>query len=346
MTTARAHWNPAFPVGRIDVLLDIGAQQGLSTRDCLAGSGVAPDGPGDPAVASTAAQELRIVRNLKRLLGPDFPLGIEIGRRYHATAYGIWGLALLSSATLGDAIATGLRHLRLTSTFCGIRPAVRGGDPALIVDDRDLPADVRDTLVEMTIAALITLQFDLDPANLPVKGIALKMRRPAYADLYAALFGAMPEFGAAQNALTVDAPCLGSKLPQSNALTWRACDDECRRMLERRSRGDDDGRGHGWAERVRSRVAGDPMPCLTMVALAAEFGMSARTLRRRLADEGTDYETIVGEMRERLAGELLVTTALPIPSVAERLGYAEPSSFARAFRRWKGVSPLAYRRSA
>ncbi|KVE36581.1 AraC family transcriptional regulator [Burkholderia sp. TSV86] len=346
MTTARAHWNSALPVGRIDVLLEIGAQQGLSARNCLAGSGVAPDRPGDAASASTAAQELRIVRNLTRLLGPDFPLGIEVGRRYHATAYGIWGLALLSSATFGDAIATGLRHLPLASTFCGIRPAMQGGDPALIVDDRDLPADVRDTLVEMTIAALITLQFDLDAAKLPVKRIALKMRRPAYADLYAALFGAMPEFGAAQNALMVDASCLGSKLPQSNALMWRACDDECCRMLERRSRGGDDGRGHGWAERVRSRLAGDPMPCLTMAALAAEFGMSARTLRRRLADEGTDYETIASEIRERLAGELLVTTALPIPSVAERLGYAESSSFARAFRRWKGVSPLAYRRSA
>lgn len=340
MITKLAHWDFARPVGTTRVLVEVGVEQGLTVDRCLDGSGVAPERLDEPDATVAAAQELRIIRNLMRLLGPAFPLGIEVGRRYHATTYGIWGFALLSSATFGDAVSVGLRYLQLTSTFCDIRPTVRGEDATLVIDDRDLPGDVRDVLVEITVAALITLQFDLDSANLPVKRLALKMQAPAYAGRFRALFGALPEFGAAHNALTVDAHCLDLKLPQRNALTRRQCEDECRRVLERRRRSE------GWAGRVRRHLAGDPARGPTMDVLAAELGVSVRTLRRRLADEGTDYETVVDEIREALAEALLATTTLTVAEVSERLGYSEPSAFARAFRRWKAMSPNEYRRSA
>ncbi len=335
-----AHWDFARPVGTTRVLVEVGVEQGLTVDRCLDGSGVAPERLDEPDATVAAAQELRIIRNLMRLLGPAFPLGIEVGRRYHATTYGIWGFALMSSATFGDAVSVGLRYLQLTSTFCDIRPTVRGEDATLVIDDRDLPGDVRDVLVEITVAALITLQFDLDSANLPVKRLALKMKPPAYAGRFRTLFDASPEFGAAHNALTVDAHCLALKLPQRNALTRRQCEDECRRVLERRRRSE------GWAGRVRRHLAGDPARGPTMDVLAAELGVSVRTLRRRLADEGTDYETVVDEIREALAEALLATTTLTVAEVSERLGYSEPSAFARAFRRWKAMSPNEYRRSA
>ncbi|AOJ81251.1 MULTISPECIES: AraC family transcriptional regulator [Burkholderia] len=339
MTVKLAHWDFVRPVGTTRVLVDVGVEQGMAVDRCLGGSGIPFDLLDKLDAAVAATQELCIIRNLMRLLGPDFPLGIEIGRRYHATAYGVWGFALMSSATFGEAVSVGLRYLQLTSTFCDIRPTVRGEDATLVIGDRDLPGDVRDVLVEITAAALITLQFDLDATNLPVKRLALKMEAPPYADRFRALFGVSPEFGAAENALSVDARCLNLKLPQRNALTRRQCEDECRRVLERRRRRE------GWAGRVRWRLAGDPARGPTMDVLAAEFGVSVRTLRRRLADEGTDYEAVVDEVRETLAEELLVTTTLTVAEVSERLGYSEPSAFARAFRRWKGVPPNEFRRS-
>ncbi|KVD70298.1 AraC family transcriptional regulator [Burkholderia sp. ABCPW 14] len=340
MTVKLARWDFVRPVNTTRVLVDIGVEQGLGVRQCLDGSGVAPELLDRPEATVAAAQELHIVRNLMRFLGPDFPLGIEVGRRCHATAYGIWGFALLSSATFAHAVSVGLRHLQLTSTFCDIRPTTRGEDATLVIDDRDLPGDVRGVLVEITVAALITLQFDLDAANLPVKRLALKMEAPSYADRFRTLFDASPEFGAEENALTVDVRCLDVRLPQRNSLTRRLCEDECRRVLERRRRSE------GWAGRVRRHLAGDPARGPTMTALAAELGVSARTLRRRLADEGTDYETVVDEIRETLAEALLATTTLTVAEVSERLGYSEPSAFARAFRRWKAMSPNEFRRSA
>ena len=71
--------------------------------------------------------------------------------------------------------------------------------------------------------------------------------------------------------------------------------------------------------------------------------LSERTLRHQLAQEGTSYRALLDEIRERLAEELLITQGLPVTEIAHRLGYVEVSSFSQAFRRWKGMSPRAFR---
>ena len=81
-------------------------------------------------------------------------------------------------------------------------------------------------------------------------------------------------------------------------------------------------------------VAGAPMS-----GVAAALGVSDRTLRRRLAADGTSYQRLLDDVRESLAVELLGTGRLRVQDVAVRLGYAEASSFILAFRRWTGRTP-------
>jgi len=81
-----------------------------------------------------------------------------------------------------------------------------------------------------------------------------------------------------------------------------------------------------------------------MEAVARDLHISVRTLRRRLAEDGTSYRELRDEVREALAEELLATGALSVSDVAIRLGYAEATSFIAAFRRWKGMTPAAYAR--
>ncbi|MFD2400258.1 helix-turn-helix transcriptional regulator [Prauserella oleivorans] len=72
--------------------------------------------------------------------------------------------------------------------------------------------------------------------------------------------------------------------------------------------------------------------------------MTVRTLRRKLAAEGTSYRALVDEVRETVAEDLLATPALSVEQIAHRLGYSEASSFIHAFTRWKGVPPREFRR--
>jgi AraC-like DNA-binding protein len=95
------------------------------------------------------------------------------------------------------------------------------------------------------------------------------------------------------------------------------------------------------SERVRHRLL-RPGEARGEDDVAGGLGMAPRTLRRRLAAEGTSFRRLQGEVREALAEELLASRR-SVEDVAERLGYAEPASFIHAFKRGKGVAPGAWR---
>jgi AraC-like DNA-binding protein len=78
---------------------------------------------------------------------------------------------------------------------------------------------------------------------------------------------------------------------------------------------------------------------------AAEiFGMSSRTLQRRLLMEATSYRDVVDRTRLRKARMMLENTDIKFLDIALSLGYEEAASFTRAFRRWTGVTPSEYRK--
>lgn len=78
-------------------------------------------------------------------------------------------------------------------------------------------------------------------------------------------------------------------------------------------------------------------------ALARALGMSGRTLARRLAEERQRFSDVVDAVRRLAAERLLAQPSLDVGEVAGRLGFADPAAFGKAFRRWHGVSPTAYR---
>lgn len=86
------------------------------------------------------------------------------------------------------------------------------------------------------------------------------------------------------------------------------------------------------------------IPKLSDVANA--LGMSARTLQRKLADEGAVFQDLVDQARRELSERLLRTTQYPLIEIAFLTGFAEQSGFTRAFKRWVGETPRSYRLSS
>ena len=77
--------------------------------------------------------------------------------------------------------------------------------------------------------------------------------------------------------------------------------------------------------------------------VAASLAMHRRTLSRRLRRSGMGYRSITNETRFEIARQLLEQTEVPLGQIAAALGYSEASAFTRAFRRWSGVTPTAWR---
>lgn len=79
--------------------------------------------------------------------------------------------------------------------------------------------------------------------------------------------------------------------------------------------------------------------------IAKALHMSARTLHRRLMDEQTDFQHLVDQVREASAKQLLIEGKAHFAEVAFLLGFQDPHSFGRAFKRWTGMSPGQYVRT-
>jgi AraC-like DNA-binding protein len=73
--------------------------------------------------------------------------------------------------------------------------------------------------------------------------------------------------------------------------------------------------------------------------IALALSMSARSIQRRLKDEGTTFSQVLERSNRQEALQLLVKETLNISEIARMLGYSDPSNFGRAFRKWTGQSP-------
>ncbi|WP_394701518.1 helix-turn-helix transcriptional regulator [uncultured Roseibium sp.] len=96
--------------------------------------------------------------------------------------------------------------------------------------------------------------------------------------------------------------------------------------------------------RIRSAIAGLVLAgTISLESAATHLATTPRTLQRRLSNHGINFWALVEHNRFEIASALLRETDLKVQEIAARLGYGTPSTFARAFTRWSGHSPNAYR---
>ncbi|MFF4170763.1 AraC family transcriptional regulator [Streptomyces sp. NPDC001744] len=162
---------------------------------------------------------------------------------------------------------------------------------------------------------------------------------PRHAREYALLFGVPPVFGAGRTAAVFDRADLGEPVLRDGAAL---------KTFLRRAPADvlvPADHGGTVTDRVRlliGRALSDgPVP--TPEQLAARLSVSPQTLRRRLAAEGTTYQRLRDQVRRDHAIAELAAGRVSIEHLSRRLGFSEPSAFHRAFRRWTGETPRAYR---
>jgi AraC-like DNA-binding protein len=330
------HWSLPRPAGSTQLMIRVAAEHHVSEQVCVACTGITDAQLRDPALEIAGHQELAVLRNILRAVGPRVAFGLESGLRYQATTHGILGFALLTSATLRDGVDTIVRYFDLSYSFNRLGFEVSGREARFLYDDSDNPDDVRAALVERDIGAAVTLGRNVLGYTVPVLYIQLRARKPRYVEAFESIFGLAPQFGAARNCMAIDVDMLNMQNPLGDELSSRVSEEQCRNLLEsRRAQA-------GVAGRVRSLILRRQFP--SMRAVAAELGMTTRTLRNQLTRESSSYSRLVEQSRERLAEDLLMSAQLSVEQIAARLGYRNASAFIAAFKRWKGVPPGGYGR--
>jgi AraC-like DNA-binding protein len=331
---ARPWWDYPRSTIAVGKFLDAGRDRGLSAERILAGSGLAESALDSADTVVEAEQELAVARNLVAALDDVPGLGVDVGARWSLGTTGILGFAILASPTLREAISVGLRYATLGSLF--VRPRlVEGG---VVLDDQEVPEDVRGMLVERDLSALAQIFPLILGASLELTSTRVELNlSPARLRFVADLLPDVDVVAADRTAFIFPAPWLDQPLPAADPGTAELCARQCDDLLDRRLQ------RRGIAATVRSQLVRRPATMPSMREAAAELHLDERTLHRRLRTEGTSFRKLEAEVREALAVELLSRNGLTVEEVARRLGYSEVAAFSRAFKRWTGTPPSAIR---
>lgn len=169
------------------------------------------------------------------------------------------------------------------------------------------------------------------------KAIRFTHAEPSYRAEYDRIFGVPLFFGSHMNAFLIDEAFLNMRLPRTNpylAEIMSARAEELLKSLET-------------SKTTRGRVENLLVPVLhtgeaTVEMIASKLGLSRQTLFRKLKTEGVTFEQVLDELRHQLALYYLNGKKVSVNQTAYLVGFSEPASFSRAFKRWTGSSPRTY----
>ena len=319
-------------MAQVLALVDTLEQRGIPQEVGLVGTGI--DLNSDRV---SYRQRIAQLDNMLSLVGMD-GAWLDSPRSISISDYGLLGYAMMSSATLEQAVQIAVRYHRTAGAMFELKFEV-DGDEAVLRIEHLLPSGrvAQYAVEELFVGVSRLIGLLLGTAHRPLR-ILLGYDAPDYQQKYEQCFGSQVSFNAVRSEYRFDAALLPKPLAEADANTAKICEESCRQLLNQMEIDED------IISRICHLLLSTPGEFPKLDAVANKLSLGARTLRRRLNELGTSYQKILDDVRRELAIEYLRTTNLTVQEIAELLGYSEVTNFRRAFMRWVELSPYQYRK--
>ncbi|WP_437956187.1 AraC family transcriptional regulator [Sorangium sp. So ce119] len=320
-------------------LADHAAQRGADRAALLEAAGLPAAALDDPDARAPLAAFYALLEGAVAAVR-DPHLGLDFAGRFQPEQLDALGFLAMSSPNLGEALGRMLRYQQLWSEGERYTLELRGGRAHLGFTPFGPDRPAHGQVAEMFAFDVLVNGGRMSGA--PIEAVAVSFRHAAAGDPEekARRLGAPVRFEAPQTELVLPAEALARPLPQANDALAAFLERQVGALAARLPGAAPS--GQALADRVRALLAERLREGADLGALAARLRMSPRTLQRRLGDEGTSLHALLDEVRRGRAAALL-EAGMAIGEVAYLLGYSEPSAFHRAFRRWTGETPEAFR---
>lgn len=277
---------------------------------------------------------------MRRVRDPGFPVVAGAAGTVHE--FDAVGFACMTQPTLREAIHQCVRFSRAWTDASEWSVANDDGTVRMIFRCADpermgVRCATESVLAEMAQAGRLLTGHDY-----AITRVRFRHRAPRDTARHEAFFRGAIEWGAPCNEIALANDLAALPLLKADPALAGFFERHLRRML-----GETGAQAGGMASRVRSLLADElRRGAPTLETVAARLGMSSRTLKRRLHDEGTTFQDVLDAVRCDLAKRYLDERRLALGEVSFLLGFSEPSAFHRAFKRWTGRTPLSYQRAA
>lgn len=329
-------------VRHLQHLLAQGEAAGLPRAELLGAAGLPASALADAdGLVPLAALEALIAALPPRFADPL--LGQQLAGRVQPPTLGAIGLLFQSCATLRDALETVVRYNGLLSnigeTELGFGPGTvevrwhcRAGSPVFRRFASEYVLGLLATLARLLVPARQALSLQAVHFPHPPPAAAAKQRA------YFEFFGAPVHFDQAVAALVVPTSALGLRLQHGDALLRDILERHAQQLLQQR------GQAGAPVTAVRQLIAAllvNGLPAKDSVA--AQLGMSGRSLHRHLQAAGTSFQQLLDDVRLELARDKLRASDAPLAVVADALGFSSHQAFLRWFKQHSGQTPGDFR---
>jgi len=319
------------------LLLDYAARQGMDRERLMRAAGLVAEDVHDPDARVRTASTLKIWRMVIDAQNDPF-LGLHIGSSVGAKQLGLVGYVMYHSETLEGALNRLARYGRILSD--AIQFEIVNTDEQTVFVWQAHPALVAlRHPVELGVTLVVSIGRETTNSDLVPMKVDLPSPRPEAVGAYRSMFRCPVAFDQPVAAVTFSRQQMRIPTQSPDATLLGYLDNLAEITLAPLEESDD------------SMIAAVRRALWTMLPggrpdlwrTATSMGVSARTLQRRLGEQGSSFSKVLDELRRDLSDELLSDRKLSVAEVAFLLGYSEPSAFQRAFRRWRGISPRRFR---
>lgn len=320
-------------------------EQGYDADEIFSSAGIELDWFDDPEKRITLQHFETLTRQAFEVTRNP-ALGLDFGSQIPLSAHGYLGFAAQASESAEEAV-------RMSCTFASTR--FSGVEVELEHRNRELAVVVSSSFedpvldrytLEAVCAAMLTSLDVLRRMNGgwgpedagPVRRVEFGFGEPAYHEAYRRVFSGIGlGFDAASTSIVFDIERLRTPFSFGDRVSRQLAIDQCRAELDTLTVNE------SHTDRVLRLLRRDPAANDSLDRISTQLGMSTRVLSRRLSEEHANFRDLRDRVRKQLALRYLQTTRLTISEIAHRLGYEHPNNFGRAFKKWTGKSPGAYR---
>jgi len=321
----------------VRALMDLAVSRGASRRILAERSGIDPADLKDRDNRIPFSKYVALMKAAQELCN-DPALALHFGESVDTSEISFTNQ--IGAPSITEAFAVMNRYARLTvEVDDGGRDRYvieRAGGQLWIIDTRRNANDFPE-LTESGFARIVCSIRRILGEQKYIRAVHVTHSAPAYHAEYERIFRVPVVFDSDRNGFLVDESMLSFKPPVTPGYVSAVLSSRAEELLEKLESSKTT-RAHVERLLVPAMKTGD----LSMEHIASELGVSRQTLFRKLKSENVTFETVLDELRHKLAMHYLEGAKMTVSQTAHLVGFKDPAAFSRAFKRWTGSSPRAY----
>ena len=309
---------------------------GINAEALLCNTGLSKEAVFDEDGRISYSQSITLINNAVTLSQVD-GLGLQIGACENTSSYGLMGYAMSCAPNMKGAAEVAIKYQKASPSLMNMSLVHAGDKSHLLLSSAQPMGKEVSFLVEEVFSAIKRSFYFLAGKDISPQAVHFIYDEPKYSQLYKNIFNCPLIFNATENKIIYRKEDLETPTLQGNVVAQKVANSLCDNYIAKHHV------KNNMVQQVRAVLLNSPGGFPNEDRVAQAIGIHPRNLRRQLKNNDTSFQKIFDGVREQLAIEYLQKSSLALDDIADLVGFSDSSNFRRAFKRWTGKVPSAFR---